>query len=64
MTYLEVKRLALLQEGIGSILSQCILQNGGPGRVFRDTGILAKNLKGYGIFFVNLQTDTGYSDQF
>ena len=23
----------------------------GPGRVFMDTGILAKKLKGYGIFF-------------
>ena len=26
------------------------VKNRGPGRVFRDTGILAKNLKGYGIF--------------
>ena len=27
-------------------------------------GILAKNLKGYGIFFVNIQRDAGYLDQF
>ena len=34
----------------------CIL---GPGRVFRDTGILAKNLKGYRIF---LQIFKGIQD--
>ena len=26
------------------------LNHGGPGMVFRDTGILAKNVKGYGVF--------------
>ena len=36
----------------------------GPGRVFRDTGILTKNLKGIRDIFVNIERDTGYLDQF
>ena len=30
--------------------TKSVFDNAGPGRVFRDTGILAKNLNGYGIF--------------
>ena len=39
------------------------VEYGGPGRFFRDTGILVKNLEIQDIF-VNIERDTGYLDQF